>query len=108
MIVAIGSLNLLTGKKLTDYEFEFINQNNDSYISSLILRRMIFERSIDFRLADSLLNNFSENIRKLAHLLKLKIIDDYNLTNSESPTIGALLPSFRSRFEWGNYFFEFD
>ena len=45
-------------KKLTDYEFEFINQNNDSYISSLILRRMIFERSIDFRLADSLLNNF--------------------------------------------------
>ena len=82
-------------KKLTDYEFEFINQNNDSYISSLILRRMIFERSIDFRLADSLLNNFSENIKKTNSSLEIKkIIDDYKLTNSESPTIGAFAPKF--------------
>ena len=82
-------------KKLTDYEFDFIDQNNDSYISSLILRRMIYERSIDFRLADSLLNNFSENIKKTSSSIEIKqIIDNYNLTNSESPTIGAFAPKF--------------
>ena len=79
-------------KKLTDYEFEFINQNNDSYISSLILRRMIFERSIDFRLADSLLNNFSESIKKTNSSFEIKkIIDDYNQLTRSKSAIGALV-----------------
>ena len=59
-------------EKLTDYEFDFINQNNDSYISSLILRRMIFERSIDYNLADSLLNNFSDLIKRTSSSIEIK------------------------------------
>lgn len=82
-------------EKLTDYEFDFINQNNDSYISSLILRRMIFERSIDYNLADSLLNNFSDLIKRTSSSIEIKkIIDNYKLTNSESPRIGSFAPKF--------------
>ena len=45
-------------KKLTDYEFEFMTNKNDSYISALILQRMVFERSIDYDKADSIMKTF--------------------------------------------------
>ncbi len=86
---------VLIRKKLTDYELDYIEKNNDSYISSLILKRMIYERSIDLDLADSLLNNFSENIKNTSSSIEIKkIIDNYKLINSESPTIGSFAPKF--------------
>lgn len=86
---------ILIRKKLTDYELDYIENNNDSYISSLILKRMIYERSIDYDLADSLLNNFSEIIKNTSSSIEIKkIIDNYKLINSESPTIGSFAPKF--------------
>ena len=38
--------------KLVDYEFLFMNNRKESYISALILQRMIFERSIDYDKAE--------------------------------------------------------
>jgi len=50
-------------EKLSDYEFNYIKKSGDSYISSLILRRMIFERSIDYESADTIYNGFTNYIK---------------------------------------------
>ena len=53
--------------KLVDYEFLFMNNRKESYISALILQRMIFERSIAYDKADSILNTF-DKLRKYQSL----------------------------------------
>ena len=82
-------------KKLTDYEYDFMSSNNDSYVSALILQRMVFERSIDYDLADSILLNFDESLVKTSPFTAVrKIIDNYNLSNTEAPRIGSFAPKF--------------
>lgn len=82
-------------KKLSDYEFNYIKESGDSYISSLILRRMIFERSIDYETADTIYNGFTDYIKGTSHAKEVKqMIDNYKLTNSESPRIGSFAPKF--------------
>ena len=51
-------------KKLTDYEYDFMSNKNDSYVSALILQRMVFERSIDYDIADSILVNTKSSTKK--------------------------------------------
>ena len=81
--------------KLVDYEFLFMDDRKDSYISALILQRMIFERSIDFDKADSILNSFDKSLDNTNPFVSVtNIIDNYKLSNIESPTIGSFAPKF--------------
>ena len=66
-------------KKLNDYEFEFMTNKNDSYISALILQRMVFERSIDYDKADSIMKTFDESLKLTSPFTAVeKIIENFN------------------------------
>ncbi len=81
--------------KLVDYEFLFMNNRKESYISALILQRMIFERSIDYDKADSILNTFDKTLENTNPYVSVRnIIDNYKLSNIESPNIGSFAPKF--------------
>ena len=82
-------------KKLTDYEFDFMKNKNDSYISALILQRMVFERSIDYDKADSIMNTFDESLILTSPFTAVeKIIENYKLSNTEAPIVGSYAPKF--------------
>ena len=82
-------------KKLTDYEFDFMKNKNDSYISALILQRMVFERSIDYDKADSILNTFDESLSLTSPFTAVEnIIENYKLSNTEAPIVGSYAPKF--------------
>ena len=82
-------------KKLTDYEFEFMTNKNDSYISALILQRMVFERSIDYDKADSIMKTFDESLKLTSPFTAVeKIIENFRLSNTEAPRIGSFAPKF--------------
>jgi thiol-disulfide isomerase/thioredoxin len=82
-------------KKLTDYEFDFMKNKNDSYISALILQRMVFERSIDYDKADSIMNTFDESLSLTSPFTAVeKIIENYKLSNTEAPIVGSYAPKF--------------
>jgi thiol-disulfide isomerase/thioredoxin len=82
-------------KKLTDYEFDFMKNKNDSYISALILQRMVFERSIDYDKADSIMNAFDESLSLTSPFTAVeKIIENYKLSNTEAPIVGSYAPKF--------------
>ena len=68
--------------KLVDYEFLFMNNRKESYISALILQRMIFERSIDYDKADSILNTFFDKTLENTnpYVSVRNIIDNYKLS----------------------------
>ena len=81
--------------KLTDYEFNFMKDNNDSYISALILQRMVFERSIDYDKADSIMNTFDQSLKLTSPYTAVeKIIENFKLSNTEAPRIGSFAPKF--------------
>ena len=82
-------------KKLNDYEFDFMKNKNDSYISALILQRMVFERSIDYDKADSIMNTFDESLSLTSPFTAVeKIIENYKLSNTEAPIVGSYAPKF--------------
>ena len=82
-------------QRLTEYEFDFMKNKNDSYISALILQRMVFERSLDYDKADSIMDNFDENIKLTSPFLAVKkIIENFRLSNTEAPVIGSFAPKF--------------
>ena len=82
-------------KKLTDYEYDFMSNKNDSYVSALILQRMVFERSIDYDIADSILVNFDKSLAKTSPFIAVRgIIDNYKMSNTEAPRIGSFAPKF--------------
>ena len=75
--------------------FNFMKVNNDSYISSLILQRMMMQEEIDLQKAEELYNNFTEIIKKSSSSVNLKKgIDFMKESEKESPTIGFLAPNF--------------
>ena len=82
-------------KKLSDYHLNYIKESGDSYISSLILRVMIFERSIDYETAEIVYNGFTDYVKGSSAAKEVKqMINNYKLTNSESPRIGSFAPKF--------------
>ena len=85
----------LMRSKLTNYELEFMDVNNDSYISSLILQRMLMQQEIELKKAEELYNNFTDLIKQTSSSKSIKEgIDNLNESLKESPTIGSLAPKF--------------
>ena len=81
--------------KLTDYEMMFITKNNDSYISSLILQRMILQQEIEPLKAEEIFKNFTNIIQQTSSSLEIKkVIEEFNRQKKESPSIGSLAPNF--------------
>jgi len=81
--------------KLTDYELNFIKVNNDSYLSTLILQRMVMQQEIKIEDAEELFNSFTEIIKKTKSSVETKKnIELIKESLKESPTIGSLAPKF--------------
>ena len=81
--------------KVLDYEIDFININNDSYISSLILQRMLMQQEIELEKAEELYEKFSDLVKLTSSSINIKQgLDFLNESKKESPTIGSLAPKF--------------
>jgi thiol-disulfide isomerase/thioredoxin len=81
--------------KLTDYDLNFIKVNNDSYLSTLILQRMVMQQEIKIEDAEELYNSFTEIIKKTKSSIETKKnIELIKESFKESPTIGSLAPKF--------------
>jgi len=81
--------------KLTDYDLNFIKVNNDSYLSTLILQRMVMQQEIKIEKAEELYNSFTEIIKKTKSSIEIKKnIELIKESLKESPTIGSLAPKF--------------
>lgn len=94
--------------KLTDYELSFMTHNNDSYISSLILQRMIIQQEIELEKAEEIFKKFTDLIKQTTSSLQIKEAIKYlNEQKEESPEIGSLAPSFSGPDLKGNII-EFD
>ena len=56
---------------------------------------MVFERSLDYDKADSIMNNFDETIKLTSPYIAVKnIIENFRLSNTESPRVGSFAPKF--------------
>ena len=81
--------------KLSDYDLNFIKINNDSYLSTLILQRMVMQQEIKIEDAEELFNSFTEIIKKTKSSVETKKnIELIKESLKESPTIGSLAPKF--------------
>ena len=81
--------------RLTNYEISFMSKNNDSYISSLILQRMIIQSEIEIENAIGIFEKFTDLIKKTPSSLQIKeSIDLYNKQKDETPKIGSIAPNF--------------
>ena len=81
--------------KVFDYEINFMNLNNDSYISSLILQRMLMQREIELEKAEEIYNKFSDLVKLTSSSINIKQgLDFLNESKKESPTVGFLAPDF--------------
>lgn len=81
--------------KLTDYDLNFIKVNNDSYLSILILQRMVMQQEIKIEEAEEFYNNFTEIIKITKSSIETKKnIELIKESLKESPTIGSLAPKF--------------
>ena len=81
--------------KLNDYELDFMNTNNDSYISTLILQRMLTQQEIELENAEKIYENFTDLIKKTNSSKSIKEGIDYlNESKKQSPTIGSIAPDF--------------
>ena len=85
----------LMRSRLTNYEISFMSKNNDSYISTLILQRMIIQNEIEIENAIGIFEKFTELIKKTPSSLQIKeSIDQYNKQKEETPKIGSIAPNF--------------
>ncbi len=81
--------------KLSDYDLNFIKNNNDSYLPTLILQRMVMQQEIKVEEAEEFYDNFTEIIKKTKSSIEIKKnIDLIKESLKESPTIGSLAPQF--------------
>ncbi len=81
--------------KVSDYEINFMTVNNDSYISSLILQRMLTQREIELEKAEKIYEKFSDLIKQTSSSKNIKQgLDFLNESKKESPTVGFLAPNF--------------
>ena len=81
--------------KVFDYEINFMNVNNESYISSLILQRMLMQREIELEKAEEIYNKFSDLVKLTSSSINIKQgLDFLNESKKESPTVGFLAPDF--------------
>jgi thiol-disulfide isomerase/thioredoxin len=77
------------------YEESFIVENNDSYLSSLILQRMLMNQEIELEKIESYFERFTDIIKNTKSSIESKKrIDELNKAKENQPTIGSLAPDF--------------
>ena len=85
-------------RKLTDFELNYITDNPDSYVSSLILEQQLTSGQIDSEEAQILFDKFDRNIKRtksaknIQKLLKPEEVEE----DKESPGVGEVAPDFRA------------
>lgn len=60
--------------KFTDFQVDYVTNNNDSYISTLILEQLILNKGIENEEAKSVFNAFSSTIKKTKAGIKIKTV----------------------------------
>ena len=85
----------LMRSKLNNYEISFMSNNNDSFISALILERMVIQQEIEMKVAAELYDNFTDLI-KLTNPGKeiKKYVQIYKSNLKNEPEIGSIAPDF--------------
>jgi len=85
----------LMRSKLNNYEISFMSNNNDSFISALILERMVIQQEIEMKVAAELYDNFTDII-KLTNPGKeiKKYVQIYKSNLKNEPEIGSIAPDF--------------
>ena len=84
--------------KLTDFELSYINDNPDSYVSSLILEQQITSGQIDSAEAQILfdqLNGYIKKTRSGQNIQKL-LNPEESEENTEFPGVGEVAPDFQA------------
>ena len=78
-----------------NYEISFMSKNNDSYISALILERMVVQQEIDMKIATELYDNFTDLIKLTVPAIQIKkYVDIYKANLKDAPEIGSIAPDF--------------
>ncbi|MDG1761428.1 MAG: TlpA disulfide reductase family protein [Flavobacteriaceae bacterium] len=83
--------------KLTQYELDFVTNESDSYISSLILERMLMNKSIEFEEAAALYASFSDLVKKTKSAQNINNILNPEANEPETPKklgVGSIAPDF--------------
>ena len=81
--------------KLLKYEESFVVENNDSYLSSLILQRMLMNQEIELEKIESYFERFTDIIKNTKSSIESKKrIDELNKAKENQPTVGSLAPDF--------------
>lgn len=85
----------LMRSKLNNYEISFMSNNNDSFISALILERMVVQQEIEMKVAAELYDNFTDLIKLTnpgKQIKKYVVVYKGNL--KDEPEIGSIAPDF--------------
>ena len=86
--------------KIADFEINFIKENPDSYVSSLILEQRVTSGQIDTTEAQDLLDQLDSRIQmtksaqNILELLRQKELQDE--ANKEAPGVGDVVPDFEA------------
>jgi thiol-disulfide isomerase/thioredoxin len=80
--------------KLRKYEESFIVENNDSYLSSLILQRMLMNKEIDLEIIESYFSRFTDIIKSTKSSVEIKNKIEEMKKDNETLSIGSLAPDF--------------
>ncbi len=86
--------------KIADFEINFIKENPDSYVSSLILEQRVTSGQIDTTEAQDLLDQLDNRIQmtksaqNILELLRQKELQDE--ANKEAPGVGDVVPDFEA------------
>ena len=83
--------------KLTDFEINYINNNPDSYVSSLILEQQVTSSQIDSAEAQILFDQLDEYIKKTKSGQNIqKLLNPEVKENKEFPEVGEIAPDFQA------------
>lgn len=80
--------------KLLQYEESFIVENNDSYLSSLILQRMLMNQELEFETIESYFSRFTEIIKKTKSSKEIKNRINEVIESKNAISIGSTAPDF--------------
>jgi len=84
--------------KLTDFELSYINNNPDSYVSSLILEQQVTSGQIDSAEAQILFDQLDKKIKKTksAQNIQRLLNPEEVKEDKESPEVGEVAPNFKA------------
>jgi len=84
--------------KLTDFELNYITNNPDSYVSSLILEQQVTSGQIDSAEAQILFDQLEDHIKKTksAQNIQKLLSPEQVEEDKESPEVGEIVPDFQA------------